>query len=320
MLSPFAMLAKGLKLNAEIYHLHDPELQITGFLLKLLGRRVVFDSHEMVHMDLGDKYYLKGGFLKKLIPAVYRRIEALAIRFFDGFVLAEDGYKDYFFSKYRRYEHKFEFLRNYPALRLIDSIPPAKKEAGRIAAVYAGKLSWNRGIKELVQAAGELEGKLAVRLIGQWENETIRRECMAEPGWRYVEYLGFLPPDDVYRHMKAADIGMCTLYPAPNYMVSLPVKALEYMACGLPMVMSDFPVWRSMFTAGAVFVDPLDIKSIAGALESLIQDEKKRDALRAHGRRLVETEMSWEIEEKKLIGMYDRILKYPGKQEEERDD
>ena len=134
MLSPFAMLAKGLKLNAEIYHLHDPELQITGFLLKLLGRRVVFDSHEMVHMDLGDKYYLKGGFLKKLIPAVYRRIEALAIRFFDGFVLAEDGYKDYFFSKYRRYEHKFEFLRNYPALRLIDSIPPAKKEAGRIAA------------------------------------------------------------------------------------------------------------------------------------------------------------------------------------------
>ena len=318
--SPYVMLAKGLKVKAAIYHLHDPELQITGFFLKLLGRRVVFDSHEMVHMDLGDKYYLKGGLAKKIIPALYRSVEALAIRFFDGFVLAEDGYKNYFFSKHHRYRGKFEFLRNYPLLRLIDSIQPSSNGTGVLAAVYAGKLSYNRGIKELVGAAGQLDGSLEVRLIGQWENENIRRECMDLPGWRFVEYLGFLPPDEVYRHMKGADIGMCALYPVPNYMVSLPVKALEYMACGLPMVMSDFPVWRGMFTAGAVFVDPLDEESIASALRDLIQHPDRRSALKEQGRRLVESEMSWEIEEKKLLDMYDKILKRPGNRREENHD
>jgi glycosyltransferase involved in cell wall biosynthesis len=317
--SPFLMLTKGLKLKAAIYHLHDPELQITGFLLKLLGKRVVFDSHEMVHMDLGDKYYLKGGLMKKAVPALYRRVEALAVRFFDGFVLAEDGYKDYFFSKHRRYSHKFEFLRNYPLLRLIDDIPSSTKDSGKVVAVYAGKLSWNRGIKELVGAADQLDGNLEVRLIGQWENEEIRQECMALPGWRYVEYLGFLPPADVYRQMKTADIGMCALYPVPNYMVSLPVKALEYMACGLPMVMSDFPVWRQMFTAGALFVDPLDVGAISGILTDLIQNPERRSTLKDQGRRLVETEMSWEIEEEKLFELYYKILGRPDMREEEND-
>ncbi len=310
--SPFLMLKSALKLRAEMYHLHDPELQIAGFLLKLLGRRVVFDSHEMVLMDLGDKYYLKNGVMKRLIPAVYRLVEALAVRCLDGYVLAEDGYREYFFAKYRRYSHKFVFLRNYPALRLIDSVSPASREDGTFVAVYAGKLSWNRGIKELIQVAEIMKGAIEVNLIGQWENDALERECRALPGWRYVRFLGFLPPQDVYGHMKASDIGVCNLYPVSNYMVSLPVKALEYMACGLPMVMSDFPVWRRMFTSGAVFVDPLDVDAIAGTITRLMQDGDMLASLKARGRRLVETEMSWEIEEKKLMEMYDKIVKRPG--------
>jgi len=60
---------------------------------------------------------------------------------------------------------------------------------------------------------------------------------------------------------------MVTLHPTPNHLESLPIKMFEYMAAGLPVIASDFPVWRDIvdrFQCG-LLVDPL------GALHSFLR-------------------------------------------------
>ena len=56
----------ALKENGDLYHLHDPELLITGQVLRLLGKKVVFDMHENLIADIGTKIY----FPKYLRPAI----------------------------------------------------------------------------------------------------------------------------------------------------------------------------------------------------------------------------------------------------------
>ena len=93
-------------------------------------------------------------------------------------------------------------------------------------------------------------------------------------------------------------------------MTGLPVKALEYMACSIPIIMSDFSYWRTIFFKDcAVFVRPENPKDIAEKIVLLLENEDMRRRLGSIGRKLIEHEYSWEAEEKKLIVFYERLLK-----------
>jgi hypothetical protein len=54
----FKMLGILLWCRADLFHFHDPELLPTGLMLRLIGRRVVFDSHEHISKDLAEKTWL----------------------------------------------------------------------------------------------------------------------------------------------------------------------------------------------------------------------------------------------------------------------
>ena len=66
--------------------------------------------------------------------------------------------------------------------------------------------------------------------------------------------------------MKASDIGMSVLYPIKNYLTALPIKSFEYMACSLPMVVSNFDYWQKLFGECALFADPYNPKDIANKI------------------------------------------------------
>ncbi|MBA7707074.1 hypothetical protein ES703_115939 [subsurface metagenome] len=110
-----------------------------------------------------------------------------------------------------------------------------------------------RGIKEIIKAMEFIGDKAELWLLGKWENKEFERKCEELKGWQYTKYLGLLPLSKVYRYTKAADVGISILYPTENYVTSLPIKAFEYMACNLPMVMSNFPYWRRIFEKCTLF-------------------------------------------------------------------
>ena len=67
---------------------------------------------------------------------------------------------------------------------------------------------------------------------------------------------------------------MCIIYPMKNSIGSYPTKMFEYMAIGLPQVISDFPLYKSVVETHncGICVDPMQPTEIANAIEKLLVD------------------------------------------------
>jgi glycosyltransferase involved in cell wall biosynthesis len=108
--------------------------------------------------------------------------------------------------------------------------------------------------------------------------------------------------------MKSAEIGISILYPVKNYLTSLPVKTYEYMACSLPVIMSDFPYWKEIFGDFALFANPNNPEDIAQQILFLLEHKDRATELGKKGREFAETRYNWETESKKLLKLYQTIL------------
>src|SRR5215510_360102 len=73
---------RGKSLGADIYHFHDPELIPFGVLLKLRGRRVIYDAHEDLPRDIQDKPWISP-WLRRPVALMAGGFERLAARLLD---------------------------------------------------------------------------------------------------------------------------------------------------------------------------------------------------------------------------------------------
>lgn len=303
------LLIKAIKLKADIYHFHDPDLIVFGIIMKLLDKKVVYDMHELVYYQINDKDWLKFNLLKKIISGIYLRFEKIAVRLFDKVIIAEDGYWSYVNDIYLKSRFKFIAIRNFSIYELIEKSAANKtlNVDDEVKLVYAGGLSKIRGINEIIIAIQNIP-KIKFIILGSWENIEYESICMQSDQNKKVVYIGNVRMDEVYSYLKAADIGIANLYHKPNYLNSLPIKAFEYMACGLPIIMSDFPYWIETFSGCAIFVDPLNSNDIKKAIEILIENKDLRIKLSKEGRKLVKEKYTWEAEGQILVTEYKKML------------
>ncbi|HSG68234.1 MAG TPA: glycosyltransferase [Bacteroidales bacterium] len=302
LVAPFMAFRAALKTKSRIFHLHDPELLLPGFFISLTGRKVIFDSHEYVGQQILSKHWIPTRLLRFLISVLYNLLEQSLTIFFAGIIVAEEDTKKQF-----RLKKRVKIIHNYPILHVINQqkFEEISRNSDRIV-IYVGGLTRIRGIKELVIAMRKIDARLW--LLGPWESDHFRRECESIDAWDKCDYMGVIPFGKQYDYLRAADIGMATLYPEKNYLRSLPVKAFEYMACKLPIVMSDFDYWQDFFGEYALFVNPRDPEDIASKANHLLKNESLMRKMSEEGFEKVNREYSWEEESRKLIGFYNEIV------------
>ena len=288
----------GLHQRADIYHFHDPELIFIGVLLRLLGKKVIYDVHEDVPKQILNKEWIGNVSIRKIAAFIINIIEQVGTFFFYRIVVATPDIAKKF------PENKTVILRNFSILKLIDNAVPTNCLKNKPVIIYAGGLTKVRGIKEIVQSTEYLDGKAELWLLGKWESEKFKKECENLKGWKNTKYLGFISLNEVFQYMKITDIGFCLLHPIKNYITGLPVKAFEYMACSLPMVMSDFYYRQKIFGKCALFAEHYDPKDIAEKVLYLLDNPDEAKELGKKGRKLIEEKYSWEAESKKLLEIY----------------
>lgn len=289
-------------------HLHDPELIPAGLILKLFGKKVIFDFHELVYFQLDIKKISRISFVKCIIRFTYKTFEGFAVKYFDKLILAEEGYMDYFKKYYYKYQDKISIIRNYPILDIIENVKPAENNYSKPLLIYAGGLSEHRGIFELVEAVGLLTGKVRLLLFGEWDSDLYKNRCMRSQGWKYVHYMGFRPLTEVYSYMKISMLGVALLYPITNYKTSMPVKAYEYMSCKLPMILSNFSTWEEYFKDFAFFSDPYKPGLISQKINYAIDNLDYAKELGLKGYKAIKEKYSWEKEEIELINLYNELV------------
>ncbi|MBL4930252.1 glycosyltransferase family 4 protein [Clostridium paridis] len=295
-------LEKAIELNADIYHFHDPELILLGNKLRKMGKKVVYDAHEDVPAQIMSKTYLGNKFVRQIVSKAFNIFEKGSTKKYAGFVTVTEGIG----SKFNN--NRKIVLKNYPVKKIIDNSVPIEIDKDKPVVIYVGGLTRIRGIKELVEATGKLNGKCQLWLLGEWESEEYHKECMNLSGWQNTKYYGYMPMDEVYQYIKAADIGACVLYPTGNHMGSLPIKAFEYMACSKPIIMSDFPYWRDNFGDFAALVPPQDVDALAKTIEGLLDNKEVYNEKIRNSQKVFEDNFSWESESLKLKELYKQIL------------
>jgi glycosyltransferase involved in cell wall biosynthesis len=294
---------KALKTNSDLYHFHDPELIIVGILLKILGKKVIYDIHEDVPAQILNKNWLGSKTIRKLVSFIINIFEHLGVSIFDGIITVTPDIS-------KRFNKKMKVtIRNLPILKLIDQYKPINIIKEKQIVIYSGALTKIRGIKEIITAMENLGEKAELWLLGEWEDNKYRNECEKLSGWNYCKYFGLIPFGEHYKYIKISDIGLVNFLPFPNHETALPNKPFEYMACSIPVIMSNFAFWQKIFKNNAIFVDPNNSKEISYAINELLENPKRREKLGKNGKELIKNELSWEKEEIKLLEFYKNIIK-----------
>ena len=304
--APTRVYKRALTLDADIYQLHDPELLPIGLRLKAKGRRVLFDSHEDVPQQIRSKSYINP-LLRDAISAAMSRFESFVGRRLDGVIAATP----HIHAKFEAMGIRSVAVKNYPLLSEFPAAPD--RSVAQNAVCYVGGISGVRGILELVEAAGHLSTEARINLAGSFENPALREACTARPGWGRFNELGFLDRTGVNATLAGSLAGLVTLHPTNAYVMSLPVKMFEYMAAGLPVIASDFPLWRSIIEENAcgVCVDPMDPVAIARAIDRLVMNPEEARRMGENGRRAVLTRYNWSAEKPILLDFYSATMAGP---------
>jgi len=302
--APKAVFEEAKKIDADIYHLHDPELLPYGVKLQKIGKKVIFDSHEDVPNDILDKAWLGPKFVRKAISEAYRIYENRQVSKLSGLISVLDSITD-------RFKHRNSItIHNYPKVDYFNveqkKLAPSLEEKFKL--VYNGGLTKIRGIHHLVEAMSFLDDRFELLLMGPWESDEYQRECESLEGWSRVTDLGVLELKECFSVLKGCQLGMVVFLPVPNHIQSLPNKSFEYVASGLPMVMSDFPIWKDFFGAYAHFIDPTKPEEIAEEVKKVHSDYAvELEKVKVEGQRIL-SDYTWAKEEKRLVKFYQETL------------
>ncbi|HTD21232.1 MAG TPA: glycosyltransferase family 4 protein [Terriglobales bacterium] len=286
--------------NAEIYHFHDPELLPMSVLLRMRGKKVIYDVHEDYSGTMSGK---------KWLPVALHGPAAIAVRVCEAVFSAACNrviaVTPKIAGKFR--PGKTRVVQNFPwthELRCSESLPYEKRDP---VVVYVGGLADLRGLREMTQAIHLVAKKMPARLLigGQ-----VRSGAKAEFGGGgengVVEYLGQLSRPQVAALLARARVGLVLHHPHGNYLHGQPTKVFEYMSAGLPVLASDFPVCRRVIEPAAcgLLIDPLNPEAIAEALVWLLRNPSQAAEMGRNGQRAVAETYNWESESQRLMDTY----------------
>src|SRR4029077_934626 len=306
----WSLYREALRQNGDVYHFHDPELIPLGLLLAAYGKTVVYDIHEDVPADILHKDYIPRQLRWPLMWFV-RKLEDAACRRFSGLVAATPTIAERFYP----INANTVVVHNYP---VVDEVAPKEDlpwNERPPAVAYIGSISERRGIREILRALALLSAASPAQLMvaGPFSPNGPLTELQLLPGWARVQYLGVLNRPSVANLLSRVRLGLLVLQSEPNFVNAMPIKLFEYMAAGIPVVASDFPLWRQIIgEAGCgLLVDPQDPPAIARAIEYLLSHDAEAEVMGRRGRKAACELYNWNSEERVLLKFYSELLE-PG--------
>jgi len=300
--------------NPDVCHLQDLDLVPAIPMLRLLTRaRIIHDSHEVFTKEDLMIRGLIGPRIDRMLASLIAGLEAVSLRFCDRLITAVDTDG----RAYRGLEDRMRTVFNYPPLDVFDVDPARVAEAaraveGRLPVIYQGTMAKDRGLFEMLEAVDRVrrtEPRILLRLIGLKDGD-LRREFeqrVDDLGLQsHVEASGWRPHADIALAMHAGLVGLVPLPSNSKYDRALPIKLLEYMACGLPVVAGRLPlVARYIEESGAgVVVDATCPDELAKGILDLLADPDRRRRMGENGRRAVRDRWNWEVMESVLFEVY----------------
>jgi glycosyltransferase involved in cell wall biosynthesis len=292
-----AAVALARSTKADVVQFHDPELIPFALTLRSQGCKVIYDVHEDVPADIYSKSWIPRG-IKPMVAMGAELVERMTAPHFDAIVAATPAIAD----RFRAYGASVKVVRN--SVRLDEFIVPTATTKRRRQAAYVGRISFDRGLVEMVEACATAQ--LPLVLAGSMGFE---ETAWLEKSSANVLYRGKLGRSELAALLNESLVGLNLLLPEPNYVRSLPTKIFEYMAAGLAVITSDLPTSREIVeTAGCGFVVSLKHPaSLTDKLSLLVANPARAIELGLSGRAAVARDFNWEDDAAELAKLYSEM-------------
>jgi len=291
--------------RTDLLHFHDPELLPIAFLMKMFGKKVIYDMHENLPLEILTKNYLPKG-LRKILSSTVNHFQQFVFRFVPV-IFAEISYVRHFPSASQK-----EIILNYPLKNIADSFKTNKQKEFTLG--YMGGVTIERGALVTLEAIAKLrEDDVLVNVIfvgpvADEVSETLIYNKATKEGWATFE--GRLKPIDGWEKMSQCHVGLAILQDSPNFTESYPTKLFEYMLMNLPIITSNFPLYKEVIDESncGITVTPSSIKEIIEAISWFFNNKDEVVKMGKRGRVTAEQKYSWESEFSKLTTFYNNIL------------
>jgi glycosyltransferase involved in cell wall biosynthesis len=299
---------RAVDLNPDLFHVHEPEL-LGPIVARSGGRPVVWDVHESYLDVLMDRDWIPRP-LRTAARLAWDRRERALLRRCSAVVAATDRVAHRYIPLHR----DVVTVANYPDLDELAGLPTAERDGKTL--VYAGTIVPNRGLREVFSALALLRDRgveVRLTLAGRGEDEYLRTlfgEAERLGVRHLVNYHGVVSRTEAIGLQNSSSIGIISGLPVGNNLAAVPVKMVECMALGLPLVYSDFPSHAEVAgrSQAGIAVDPTRPADIAAAIERLVRNPGLARELGENGRRGAREKFNWGAERAKLLELYGRIL------------
>lgn len=289
------------EVNAHFYHLHDPELLELGKMLKRAGRVVIYDVRDNVADEIRADQSL--GKLKRKFAAMRFEFKEYGLaRTFDLVIGADSFIRDRFhhqgclavdindyFSRDERLEIRADF---------------SQKER---AVCFIGDISAERGLFEMLDICNKLGCKLF--LAGRFPAAADKEAAMKHSAWRLVEHYDVASRENIVKVLERSMAGVVLFHACQKFAEAEPRQFSDYMHGKIPIVCSDFQLWREIVEANqcGTCAPPLDTAAAGDRLNWLLNHRDKAREFGQNGANLAEQRYTWEAEKKKLLTCYQQI-------------
>ena len=292
---------EAIRLDCDIYHIHDPELIPVGLKLKKKGKKVIFDSHEDIAEDILTKSWIPF-LLRKAVSVFSSQYIKYAFAKFDYIITATPFIKD----KYSKINAQTIDINNYPILKEFSN-PKDWINRGNNA-VYLGVISRRRGIFEIL-ASHEDSNQFNFIIAGNYENEKIKGELKNKRSWKNIDYRGFLERDGIIKILNNSKVGFQIIESLNSYQDAIPIKMLEYMAAEIPVICSNVNILNQIINENkcGIILRKNDKNEIIQSLKFLYENQKIAEQMGKNGRQKILKDWNWEKESLKLLDLYKNL-------------
>ena len=301
------LLWKCLRCRPAIVHIFVPELIPLAFLLQWLGAKVIYEVQENLYKKFAIKRYNNA--------LIYRQL----FNFFDHIarknfhcLFTEDAY----LNEYSNLALPHAVVHNYVSLPFIDAYGKTKQEITESPVFfYSGVISLERSFDTIIEALAILKIKYPefhLHLFGkiQFDWNEMKKSPHYEKIQQNLTFHGYTDLRKALPYAQNAVAGIALLKPVADYSDSYTTKLFEYMALSLPVITSDFPLYREVVekTGCGFCISPYNPKELSDTFQWLIENPESGRLMGQQGRKAAESKYNWANEEQILLRFYKNLI------------
>jgi len=265
-------------------------------VFKLLGKRFVFDQHDLCPEVFESRFGRRGLFHRGLLL-----LERATYRTADRVLSTNESYRAIAMRRGNVPAEKLQVVRSGPdpdAMRRGEPVSELRRGARHLL-VWIGIMGPQEGLEELLESMRYLVTKLGrddvhLALLGFGDSlDELRARTRELSLDDHVTFTGRADLAMIRAYLSTASVGLSADPLSPLNDVSTMNKTLEYMAFELPVVAYRLRETQVSAADAAVYVEPGDIHGYAEAIDALLEDEPRRARMGARGRQRIVESLSW---------------------------